>query len=314
MSPSILSRALATAGLGASLLLGAAPAAALVALPPAFTGLVALGDSLSDIGRVYAASGNTFPPAPYYQGRFSNGPVAVEYLAAGLGLVVPGQFFDLAVGGAKTGLDGSAGAGTGMLSQLASLQAAAQGVVDPGALYFVWGGANDLRAQVPMAESIGNLSTIVSSLHSMGARKFLLPNLPDIGLTPEAREAGIGGLATFASVAFNQQLSAAYGALAAQWADETFYFFDAMGAQRALTNGAPGNGFSNVTEACFKPGVPSLCSNPGSYLYWDQIHPTAAAHQILGAGLLAAVPEPQSVLMMTVGLLGVLAGLRRRRG
>lgn len=313
MSPSTLIRATGAA-LSASLLLASAPASAVVAPPPsAFTGLVALGDSLSDMGRVFAASGGTFPAAPYFQGRFSNGPVAIEYVASGLGLTLPGQFLNLAVGGAKTGLDGNAGLGTGMLSQLAGLQAALPGgQADPGALYFVWGGANDLRGGVSMAETIGNLGNIVSTLHTMGARKFLLPNLPDLGLTPEAREAGGSAQATFASVVFNQQLAAAYGSLAAQWADETFYYFDAMGAQRAITTGAPGNGFSNVSSACFKPTVPSLCGNPGSHLYWDQIHPTAAAHQILGNQMLAAVPEPQTLLMMSAGLLALL-GLARRR-
>lgn len=302
------------AGLAGSLLLASAPAFAVSA--PAFSGLYVLGDSLSDIGRVFAASGGTFPPPPYFQGRFSNGPVAVEHLAAGLGLGT-GQFVDLAVGGARTGLDGSAGAGTGMLSQLAGLQAALPGgQADPNALYFVWGGANDLRNGVSIGEAIGNLGTIVSGLHTMGARKFLLPNLPDLGLTPEAREAGSSAGASFVSGLFNQNLAATYSGLAAQWSDETFYYFDAMNAQRTITNGAPGNGFSNVSAGCLQPPnalVPTVCGTPGSYLYWDQIHPTAAAHQILGNQMLAAVPEPQTLLMMAVGLLGLLAATRRRQ-
>ena len=46
--------------------------------------LFSFGDSLSDSGNSKSISqsaiGFTFPPAPYYDGRFSNGPVAVEYL------------------------------------------------------------------------------------------------------------------------------------------------------------------------------------------------------------------------------------------
>jgi len=46
--------------------------------------LFSFGDSLSDSGNSksvsQSAKGFTFPPAPYDEGRFSNGPVALEYL------------------------------------------------------------------------------------------------------------------------------------------------------------------------------------------------------------------------------------------
>src|SRR5580658_5393666 len=47
--------------------------------------IYAFGDSLSDVGNVYSAVGIPASP-PYYQGEFSNGPVWVQDLAAGLGL------------------------------------------------------------------------------------------------------------------------------------------------------------------------------------------------------------------------------------
>jgi len=312
MTLSTLFRAAANTATAAGLLLASTSALAAVALPPApFSGLVVFGDSLSDNGNLFALTGGAVPPAPHYQGRFSNGPVAVEYLASGLGLN-GAQFKDLAIAGAKTGLGGEF-PGSGMLNQVASFQASLGGSqADADALYVVWGGANDLRGGISIGTAIGNLSSIVSSLHTSGARKFLLPNLPDLGLTPEAREAGVSAQATFASEAFNTNLSLAYGALAAQWTDETFYYLDAMGAQRAITNGSPGNGFGNVTTGCLTTAG-CVAANGAGFLYWDQIHPTAAVHQILGNQMLAAVPEPQTMLMMAVGLLGLLA-LRRRPG
>ena len=62
-----------------------------------FSSVVVFGDSLSDNGNVFAATG-FFPPAPYAQ-RFSNGPVAVEYMASALGL----PLVNYAHGGATTG-------------------------------------------------------------------------------------------------------------------------------------------------------------------------------------------------------------------
>src|SRR4051794_6489859 len=51
------------------------------------TGIVSFGDSLTDTGNLYAATGQ--PPAPYDMGRFSNGPLWVEYLANQLGVAAP---------------------------------------------------------------------------------------------------------------------------------------------------------------------------------------------------------------------------------
>src|SRR4051794_4802084 len=54
-----------------------------------FTSIVSFGDSLTDTGNVFAASGGTTPAAPYWMGRASNGPLWVEQLAARLGVAAP---------------------------------------------------------------------------------------------------------------------------------------------------------------------------------------------------------------------------------
>lgn len=64
-------------------------ATSLIAMPAkagisSLSKLFSFGDSLADSGNSksisQAAIGITFPPAPYFDGRYSNGPVAVEYL------------------------------------------------------------------------------------------------------------------------------------------------------------------------------------------------------------------------------------------
>lgn len=66
-----------------------------------FSRIIVFGDSLSDTGNLYLLSGG-YPPAPYAEGRFSNGPIWVEYLAAALGMsLAPDDNY--AVGGATTG-------------------------------------------------------------------------------------------------------------------------------------------------------------------------------------------------------------------
>ena len=64
----------------------AAVSAADAAGAQTYNRLVVFGDSLSDNGNLYAATGGTTPTSPpYYQGRFSNGPVFTELLGFNVG-------------------------------------------------------------------------------------------------------------------------------------------------------------------------------------------------------------------------------------
>ena len=66
----------------------AASAASGAAAAP-YTSIYAFGDSLSDVGNVFLATAGTpaaQPLPPYADGQFSNGPVWVQTLAAGLGI------------------------------------------------------------------------------------------------------------------------------------------------------------------------------------------------------------------------------------
>jgi thermolabile hemolysin len=58
--------------------------------------------------------------------------------------------------------------------------------------------------------------------------------------------------------------------------------------QRAITNPNTYR-FTNVTQACFTGS--RSCDRPEQFLFWDGIHPTTAAHQILGNAAFAAIQE-----------------------
>jgi thermolabile hemolysin len=67
------------------LIIAASLAAPVRAIAATFSQLVVYGDSLSDLGRAATATGGAFPPyGAATNGRFSNGPIWVEYLAAQL--------------------------------------------------------------------------------------------------------------------------------------------------------------------------------------------------------------------------------------
>ncbi|GAB1540507.1 hypothetical protein NUACC21_31760 [Scytonema sp. NUACC21] len=101
------------------------------------------GDSFSDTGNVFNSTAGTIPPSPtYFNGRFSNGPVWVEYLALDLGLTFNPRT-NFAVGGATTGFDNIGQAGLPRLQQELNSFTAANKSAEPNALYILWAGTND---------------------------------------------------------------------------------------------------------------------------------------------------------------------------
>jgi len=306
-----------------------------------YSRLFVFGDSLTDSGNAFLGTSNVpfispIPGPPYFNGRFSNGYNFADQLnqrlfgqpltpsAAGAG----GS--DFAVGGATTG-DGNNAVPqlpTGMRIQRdVFLQTRPGGNADPTALYLVYGGSNDvfgavdqfeqnpsdpagIRAQM-VSTAMGNLNDIIGSLAAKGARHFLIPNLPDLGKTPRfLGNAADSSFASAASVEFNDALDD----LLAQYATLDIRRLDVFDAFNRARSGE--GGFADTTGACYTGpltgGAPAPCSNPDAFLFWDEIHPSARTHALLGGlAYAAAVPEPQTWALLLVGLI-LLGGAARR--
>ena len=172
--------------------------------------IYAFGDSLSDAGNAYIATGGAEPAAPYKNGEFSNGPVWVQDLAKSLGLppvtasLAGGT--DYAVGGAISGNLPFASAGLGDLpSQLTAFQIA-HPVANPTGLYTLWIGSNDIAAILATSTDRGaaaldvkavvtNIDIAIATLAGDGAKDFLVLTVPDLGKTPAAIATGPLGVA-----------------------------------------------------------------------------------------------------------------------
>jgi phospholipase/lecithinase/hemolysin len=131
-----------------------------------FSQFYVFGDSLSDTGNVFAATGGLVNPAtaippspPYAPGRFSNSDIWVDFVGDEIGLTpttfippqasIPTEGVNFAVGGSSSGLDNALVPESGLPGILAQVNLFTQSLqannqqADPNALYTVWGGAND---------------------------------------------------------------------------------------------------------------------------------------------------------------------------
>jgi outer membrane lipase/esterase len=245
---------------------------------PTFERLVVIGDSLSDIGNA---------------GRFSNGPVWVEELASRLGLALaPSRSggFNFAVGGAR--LDPTSGPH--------SLRAQADhllGMAWPSGrtLHIVYGGGNDLFAAIGREEgrrmvegAVSSLRSIVADLVRRGATDILVPNLPDVGITPEVRAQGSAAMddARRLTEHFNRASAVALAELAnGRSRPFKLYRLDTFALAEVVRRNPSSFGFVDIRTPCNGSG---RCE--GS-LFWDRIHPTTQAHSRLGEAALRALAE-----------------------
>jgi phospholipase/lecithinase/hemolysin len=285
------------------------------------------GDSLSDIGNVFNTTGGIIPPNPtYFNGRFSNGPVWVEYLASDLGLEL-NLNNNFAYGGATTGSKNIGIASLPGLQQQINSFTSANQAGNPNALYVIWAGVNDyvdyFFGDIPNPnQAVNNLSVAVTSLAAIGAKNFLVVNLPDLGKFPVT-----GGnnqdsslLSTFTNE-HNSSLSANLNFLSEELSPNINIIPLDVNSLFNRIIADPGEfGFTNVTESCIGdlsvvsinvPKQPVACV-PDKFLFWDQIHPTTAAHQLIGELAFSAVKpvpvsEPSDVLgMLSLAILGAV--------
>jgi phospholipase/lecithinase/hemolysin len=343
---------LATAALAALVFQPLAARAELLAISDMFVFGDSLSDG-GNSGLLTQGAGFLFPPTPYAGGRFSNGPTAVEYLwnqfnaDGGLRPSRAGGT-NFALGGATTGTENfnatddssvpdslaflrPAYAGLGAASQLGEFQAyATTNGFDPAtSLFVVWLFPNDvfyrsstgsLPGIVPgspggaddndvVGNGIANILTTIHILAEAGAQHFLVANMANLANTPSF--AGSGPLSEL-SIAFNTNLELA---LLGSEIDAEITLFDTDALFQRILADPAAVGLTNTTEACVQhlaPDDPNPC-NPSEWLFWDGVHPTTRAHQILAREMrLALIAEPGTLALLGLGL--VLLGLIHRRG
>jgi phospholipase/lecithinase/hemolysin len=291
------------------------------------------GDSFSDTGNVFDTTKGAIPPSPtYFNGRFSNGPIWVEYLASELGLTSnPNTNF--AFGGATTGFENLGLVILPGLQQQINGFTAANKSADPNALYIVWVGTNDYLdyffGNIPNpSESVTNLLTALTSLATVGAQNIMVVNLPDLGKFPiTSGDSPIAGVLSTLTNAHNSGLTTALNFLSQEVSPEINIIPLDVNSLFNRIIAAPGEfGFVNVTDSCIGDlsvvpinvsRQPVACT-PDRFLFWDEVHPTTATHKLIGELAFSAllplpVPEPSIVLAaLGFGALGAVFVRKRK--
>lgn len=279
--------------------------------------LVVFGDSLCDVGNVYQAP-------PYWQGRYSNGPIWVSRYSELLGVPEPTRSLDLdggtnyAHGSAETGFGLSWGSTPNIGEQIHTYLDLDAGTPSNTTLVVLWGGANDIFAAyyaggdifamlAAVTSAVDNLGQHIETLAGRDATQFLVPNLPPLDLTPMGRELpddDQSGLNILCGI-FNSLLSTKLDGLRSSLSvtiegpDTHGMFLDAIENKSAY-------GLTNVVDRAM------TATDIDGYLFWDDVHPTTYGHRILAESMV--VPEPGSItLLLSAGLVLVLASLGSSR-
>lgn len=262
---------------------------------PAITRLVIFGDSLSDTGNVDDLTVGIVPGAPYWQGRFSNGPVWVESLAAAVGAPAPLFSRDggtnYAHGGARTGSGFVQflipNVGTQINSYLNNGPDAA-----PGDLFVILAGGNDFfDGQTNPATPVANLQGHLTTLAANGADRFLVVSLPPLGQTPGALGSPDEAVFDALTVQFNDLYADLLDDLATSLG-VTIHRLDGHGLMSAFLDDPGAYGFTNVTDPAYDEGSGTIVPDPDDYLFWDDLHPTTAGHDLVGARAAARLHCP----------------------
>ena len=303
----------------------AAPAGA-APLSDTYSSLYVLGDSLSDDGNLFAATdGETPASPPYFEGRFSNGPVFTDYLAEGFA-----EAENFAFGGAQAVPDDDEI--PDLPTQLALLSAVDPSTFGDDSLATLLFGANDIfgaldadAEEVLAAEDAAD--AVVEGARAvldLGIDRVAVLTLPRLDTTPlyTLFRPELAEEARLAEQAFNARLDAGLAQLSAEGLPvrrvDTQAFFDVL-----LTD--PGSiGIAETTLPCLFPseeaaaafGQPQACdlaTEAPQRAFFDSVHPSARVHEAFADYVeaeLAPIPLPAGGLLLLGGL-GLLAARRR---
>ena len=241
-----------------------------------FDEIVIFGDSLSDNGNLFVIEDHPVPdPKLYYQGRFSNGRVWVEYLSDPKRLNT--LLEDRAFGGATT----NSVMPPGLIAQVTTYIMIEKNSLSKDTLFVIWIGGNDcLFEDRDYQISANNVKEALARLTEAGAMHILVLNLPDLGTIPAGRDQPAAIEKTEFSLNFNAELVNMLDEFSVNYPGIGFYETDIYSFFKKIRNDPAAYGFTNVTDPSPNFDLPNNFNDAG-HLFWDDIHPTTRMHALI---------------------------------
>ncbi len=286
---------------------------AVLAQAQEYTSIVVFGDSLSDTGNFAHLTEAKYgvripgPEADYTDGRFTDGddtlPAARDYFGVWIeqyAAMLPSKPI------IKNSLDGgtdyaygfaTTGSGTGVVTfgpsdslsvnvnnigqQITDYLATSPRISDR-TLFVVWGGAIDVlnaTSSDDVIKAAFDQAINIQRLIDAGATHFIIPNLPPLGSVPRLNGSPTTSIpATKASVLYNQVLAAGLAILHDFNLGRHLQLvqLDVFALFNQIIASPSKYGLADVTTS--SQGIPT---DPDTYLFWDDLHPTTHGHNIL---------------------------------
>jgi phospholipase/lecithinase/hemolysin len=234
-----------------------------------------------------------------------------------------------ATGGAETGTGNFSGLSFPNMGQQVSNYIASKPSPTPQTLFALWGGGNDLidaceaknatAASVAAAETsaVENVSSEIAQLSNAFPGKainFIWPNVPPLQATPKAQSFSPIIQTALATASYDFQQDEDFTTLELEdvFPNDHIYNLDVYGMFQDVLSNPDFYGFTNTTQSIITatsfsgtsfsatPNFPNQTVNPDQFLFWDQLHPTSAVHNMIGEAAFDLLPEPSSVAILAV--------------
>ncbi|CAI2186074.1 8344_t:CDS:2 [Funneliformis geosporum] len=273
----------------------------------AFTSLIVFGDSYTDNGNgTFVITNGTVPPSPpYFEGRFCNGPVWVEYLAGELGIPLIDKAFGGATSDSNLVRSASGPDATfdvpGVIQQIdAYIQELREKGVekfDENALFSVVLAGNDYSYSLDQGQVVAPEKVVerimlnLQTLFEFGAANIIVNTMPNFSNSPLYAQSNVSEAITNIVETHNQLLKSSLDEFVKSTKANIFiYKADELFTEFTTTNFHDEiNVSKSFNEQCITyvaQNRPQPCDQPDQYIFWDRVHVTTKIHKVIAENVL----------------------------